>query len=122
MATQKSTQTTTVAGRDMPLPLTITSLPEGVRALLVGVDEETGQLCARPIADGDSVLNIKRDLLKHLNECPHTTEWLEVLRDYCDGRLKARADAKARGSFITPKPLMDWDMTSIIAAREVNNG
>lgn len=122
MATQKSTQTTTEAGQDMPLPLTITSLPEGARALLVGIDDETGQFRARPIADGDSVLNIKRDLLKHLNEYPHTTEWLEVLRDYCDGRLKARAEAKARGSFITPRPLMAWDMTSIIAAREVNNG
>lgn len=109
-------------GTAVPSPLTITGLPEGARALLVGVDDETGQLCARPIADGHSVLNIKRDLLKHLNECPHTTEWLEVLRDYCDGRLKARVDAKARGSFVTPKPLMDWDMTSIIAAREVSNG
>ncbi len=123
MATQKSTQTTTVAGRNTPLPLTIISLPEGARALLVGIDDETGQFRTRPIAErGESVLNIQRDLLKHLNEYPHTTEWLEVLRDYCDGRLKARAAAKACGSFITPKPLMDWDMTSIIAAREVNNG
>ncbi|MNX96133.1 hypothetical protein D3C86_1284350 [compost metagenome] len=123
MATQKSTQTTTVAGRNMPLPLTITSLPAGARALLVSIDDETGQLKTRPIAEqGESVLNIQRDLLKHLNECPHSTEWLEVLRDYCDARLSARKAACEGGSFITPSPRMDWDMTSIIAAREVNHG
>jgi len=110
-------------GTAAPIPFTITALPEGARALLVGMDDETGQFKVQPIAEqGDSVLNIKRDLLKHLNELPLSNEWLEVLRNYCDGRLKARAEAGARGSFITPKPLMAWDMTSMITAREVNNG
>ncbi|WP_422085428.1 hypothetical protein [Variovorax sp.] len=109
-------------GATAPSPLTITGLPEGARALLIGIDDERGQFCIRPIAAGESVLNIKRDLLKHLNEYPHTIEWLEVLRDYCDSRLMARTEARSRGAFITPKPRMDWDMTSIIAAREVNNG
>ena len=109
-------------GATAPSPLTITGLPDGARALLVSIDDETGYFSIRPVAVGESVLNIERDLFKHLNERPHTTEWLEVLRDYCVGRLMARAEAGTRGAFITPKPLMNWDMTSIIAAREASNG
>jgi hypothetical protein len=110
-------------GPATPNPITITALPHGARALMVSINDETGQFKVRPIAQmGESVLNIQRDLLTHLNEYPYSIEWLEVLRDYCDGRLSARKAARERGAFITPNPLTDWDMTSIIAAREVNNG
>ncbi|MGJ7529193.1 hypothetical protein [Variovorax sp. GB1P17] len=105
-----------------PQSITIRELPVGARALLVGIDSETGQLTARSLVTGESVLNIERDLLKHLNEYAHATAWLEVLRDYCSARPVAEARARAAGRFITPSPRMDWDMTSIIAAREVNNG
>ncbi|KPU89924.1 hypothetical protein APR50_18605 [Variovorax paradoxus] len=112
-----------MADRTLIDPLTLTCLPEGARALLVSIDDETGQFKVRTIAEkGDSVLNIERDLLKHLNEYPHSTEWLEVLRDYCDGRLAARAEARRTGSFVTPKPMANWDMKAIVAAREARHG
>ncbi|OAK55019.1 hypothetical protein A3K87_04260 [Variovorax paradoxus] len=121
MATQQFTQTTTEAPHGL-LPVTISELPDGARALLVSIDSETHQFTAQPIVMGDSVLNIKRDLLKHLNEYPHTTEWLEVLRDYCSARLGAEAKARASGRFVTPSTRMDWDMTSILFARGMRHG
>lgn len=123
MATQKSTQTTTQTTTEVPhglCPLTISELPDGARALLVSIDSETGQFTAHPLVMGESVLNIKRDLLKHLNEYPHTVEWMEVLRDYCDGRLSARKVARERGAFVTPNPRTEWDMHNIVAARGVS--
>lgn len=121
MATQKFTQTTTEAPHGLR-PVTISELPDGARALLVSIDSETQQFTARPIVIGESVLNIKRDLLKHLNEYPHTTEWLEVLRDYCSARLEAEARARAAGRFVTPSTRTNWDMAAIVAARGVRHG
>ena len=119
-----STSVSTAARRAPAVPartaarsITIDRLPEGARAVVVGLDDDTGQLTARPLVMGESVLNIQRDLLKHLNEKPLSTEWLEQLREYCDGRLAARAEARATGRIITPNPRANWDMTSIAALR-----
>jgi hypothetical protein len=121
MAAQQFTQTTTEAPHGLR-PVTISELPDCARALIVSIDSETHQFTARALVMGESVLNIRRDLLKHLNEYPHSTEWLEVLRDYCTARLEAEAKARAAGRFVTPSTRMDWDMTSILFARGMRHG
>ncbi|MDP9895340.1 hypothetical protein J2W32_004438 [Variovorax boronicumulans] len=107
----------TVSARRAPLPITVDCLPEGARALVISIDDDTVQFVGRPLVMGESVLNIQRDLLRHLNEKPLSTEWLEQLRDYCDSRLAARAEARATGRIVTPNPRANWDMTSIAALR-----
>lgn len=97
------------------------TIPPGVRAMLVHRDDDTGKLVAVPVANEASVLDIKRDLLKHLNEAPHTTEWLTTLRDYCDARLQARQSTQETGSVMTPSPRFDWDITRI-GSKGVHHG
>lgn len=87
-------------------------IPPNARCVLVFRDE-AGQLASRPVEHGMSALNIERDLLIHLNEKPYNTEWLQVLRDYCDSRIEARRVARAGGAIATPSPAFDWDMTVI---------
>lgn len=84
-------------------------IPANARAVLVSPDA-TSQLVGRPIAAGESVLNIERDLLKHLNEKPYSTPWLAMLRDYCDQRIAAREAASAGNYFTTPAARFDWEM------------
>ena len=87
-------------------------IPPYARCVLFYRDE-AGQMASRPVEHGMSVLNIERDLLVHLNEKPYSTEWLQVLRDYCDSRIEARRVARAGGAIATPSPAFDWDMTVI---------
>lgn len=81
------------------------------RALLVSLDRN-GRLHHEPVADGQSLLNIQAELLDHLNAYPHTTDWLTALRDYCDGRLAARGEAKATGGVSMARP-GGWDIVHI---------
>lgn len=77
------------------------------RATLVRVSKN-GTEHYQPVAPDESVLNIERDLIKHLNEQPLTDEWLRQLRDYCDARLGTRAQARAAGSFVMPQGIR-WE-------------
>jgi len=77
------------------------AVPEGVRALLVA-PTEGGMFRVQAVEFGDSVLNIERDLFLHLNEYPHSAEFLTELRDYCTARLEARAQARQTGSVTMP--------------------
>ncbi|QOF76079.1 hypothetical protein [Variovorax sp. 38R] len=86
----------------------------GHRAAMV-VRRGGGGFTIRPIEHGKSIVNIQRDLLVHLNEIPFEDGWLMALRDYCDGRLKARAEARSVRGFITPKPAACWDLTVLSA-------
>lgn len=95
------------------------TVPRGARAVLVFVDDHTGQVMSKPVAHDASVLSIESDLLKHLNEQPFSDEWLAILRDYCDSRIVARNRAKASGSIVTPSQSFDWDMTRLAALRGV---
>ena len=84
-------------------------IPSDARALLVApADDGTYQV--RAVAQGESLLNIRRDLLKHLNEYPHTDEWLTQLRDYCDGRLAARQAAHEQGRIVVPNWEARWEL------------
>lgn len=96
-------------------PIGEITIPEGARAVLVA--REGDGINVTPIVQGESVLNIRRDLLVHLNEAPYSTEWLTILRDYCDSKIAARAQAHAAGAIITPSATFNWDMTTIEQAR-----
>lgn len=88
------------------------TIPAGVRAMLVYCGD-SGKLVAVPVANEASVLDIKRDLLKHLNDAPHTAEWLTILRDYCDARIAAGHAARDTSAVATPSSSFDWDITRI---------
>lgn len=78
---------------------------DGPRAFLVALDIDDGKtLRFQPVMNQHSVLDIETELKKHLNEYPHSTDWLEDLRDYIDQRLEARALAKAKGGLSLPAP------------------
>ena len=84
-------------------------IPSDARALLVAPAGD-GSYQVRAVENGESLLNIKRDLLKHLNEYPHTDEWLTQLRDYCDGRLAAQGAAHEQGRVVVPNWEARWDL------------
>lgn len=77
------------------------------RAVLVTRNHD-GSMRRTPVGREDSVLDVERDLLKHLGEMYVTDEWLVEVRNYCDGRLKARQDARERNVLIFPQA-KSWD-------------
>lgn len=80
------------------------------RALLVSLDHK-GQLQHEEVGAGQAVVNLHTELFDHLNAAPQTSEFLAELRDYCAGRLAARAEAKACGGFSTPRADGGWNIT-----------
>jgi len=91
--------------------LALLSTPD-TRAVLVSRDD--GQFKLTSIAYGESVLDIPKDLLSHMDDYPHPNAFLETLRDYCIGRLAARKDAKATGRIGIP---MDGSWTTTMFFR-----
>lgn len=89
------------------------SAPGAPRAVLVSLNR-SGEIQHEPVQDGQSVLSIRTELIDHLDAYPHTTEWLSALRDYCDGRLAARGEAKATGGVSMPRP-GGWDIVHVVA-------
>lgn len=83
------------------------------RAVLVSLDR-AGQIQHEPVQDGQSVLNLHTELIDHLDASPRSTEFLMALRDYCDGRLAARSEAKATGGVSMPRP-GGWDIVHVVA-------
>lgn len=75
---------------------------EQPRASLVYVTDD-GVVRRQDVGRNQSVLNIEHDLIKHLNEQPLSDAWLLQLRDYCNGRLGARAEARAAGRIVFPQ-------------------
>lgn len=69
-------------------------LDGGARAALVSADWLTGELTAAPVADGQSIVNLSTELTAHLDAAPYSDEFLANLRDYCNARLEARAQAR----------------------------
>lgn len=92
--------------------------PGGPRAILVSLGRD-GAVHTQPVASGQSVVNITDELIDHLSAYPHTTEWLEVLRDYCAGRLAARDEAKRTGGFVIPRAPGRWDIAHVQAFQPV---
>lgn len=74
-------------------------IPEGARGVLVTRDDNGGYR-QKPVANNASVMNLRRDLIAHLNEQFFSDGWLEELRDYVDARLEARQKARATGGLV----------------------
>ena len=107
-----------MAVQNLTQEITGITVPNGCRAVLVSQGND-GTYKSQPVEAADSVLNIKRDLLKHLNESPCSDEWLAQLRDYCDGRLAARSEARKGNGVIVPDWQAQWTM---IGERGANHG
>ena len=106
-----TTTDTTVAGLRILAALTG---PHAPRALLVSLGRN-GQLEHTPVDHGQSVVNLDTELHDHLSASPRSTEWLLALRDYCDCRLAARAEAKATGGFCVPSQDGGWNIAHVNA-------
>lgn len=89
-------------------------IPADARAVLVS-HGPNDTLHVQPVEYGQSVLNIRAELLDHLNAYPHSTEWLEDLRDYCNSRLGARADAAKTGGVVLPREHGRWEIVHVNA-------
>lgn len=72
------------------------TLPDGARAFLVSPNDD-GRFDFRPVEMGASVVNLRRDLISHLNDAPVSTDFLQELRDYCDARMGGRRDGSDQG-------------------------
>ena len=106
-----TTTNTTDAGAHILAALTGTNAP---RALLVSL-ERNGELELTPVDHGQAVVNLDTELHDHLSAAPRSTEWLLALRDYCDNRLAARAEAHATGGFTMPRADGGWNIAHVNA-------
>lgn len=111
--------------KDTTQPLTTAipgfSIPTGSRAVLV-TDAGEGKFTLHPVEQGKSLLNIQRDLQDHLSAYPLTDEWLEDLRNYCESRLAARAEAKATGGIVIPRKHGRWEIAHVPAFQSSSRG
>ncbi|OZI20526.1 hypothetical protein CAL26_23820 [Bordetella genomosp. 9] len=78
--------------------VTVTLRPQD-RGVVVFRDFD-GNITTQPAEIGDSVLNIKRDLIPHITDQPMPTAWLTELRDYLTERIDARREAQVNGYLI----------------------
>jgi len=88
--------------------------PHAPRALLVSLGRN-GELELTPVDHGQAVINLDTELHDHLSAAPRSTEWLLALRDYCDCRLAARAEAQATGGVAIARKHGGWDIAHIDA-------
>ena len=79
------------------------TMPAGVRAVLVSLDDDSS-FRQTPVQYGKSVLNIREDLMDHLNASPYSDEWLTSLRDFLNAKLEARGVARRIGGLSIPHP------------------
>lgn len=80
----------------------IDGLTGSTRALLVS-REECGRFRIDPVFYGESVLNIGRDLVSHLNEFPHPDAWLQELQTSICMRIARRQQSAIDGGLSIPR-------------------
>ena len=90
------------------------SIPTGARGVLV-VDNGDGTFTMNPVAHGKSVLDVRTELLDHLSSFPCSDEWLHEMRDYCDARLQARAQARGTGGIAIARAERRWEIAHVQA-------
>lgn len=90
------------------------------RAVLVSLDED-GNPVLRPIVAGESIVQLS-NLQDHLNARPLEPGYLEDLRDYCQGRLAAQAEACKTGGFVIPRAAGRWEIAHANAFQPVTVG
>lgn len=90
------------------------------RALIVSLGP-LGELVHQPLEHDQSVMRLD-ELQDHLNARPVSAEYLSDLRDYCDGRLAAQAEARATGGFVIPHSPGNWQIAHVPAFEQVTVG
>lgn len=91
------------------------------RALLVSLDED-GNLQHQAVGMGQSVVRLETELFDHLNSKPFSDEWIAMLRDYCNGRLAAVAEARSTGGFVTAPEVGVWHINHVPAFQQLTVG
>lgn len=78
------------------------AIPEGHRALIVAPNHEGGYT-TQTVSSGDSVLNIRTELIKHLEDMPLSDQWLLDLKGWIDRRLDFKEKARERREALKAK-------------------
>ena len=71
-----------------------------VRAMLISRCKDG--FVVQEVRQGESVLNISKDLVNHLNERPYPDEWLNRLKESIDQRMTRRRHAGHVGALSIP--------------------
>lgn len=93
----------------------------GIRAVML-VRGDGGSLELHPVARGKSVLDLRTELLDHLNAQPLEDEFIAELRDWAEGREAARAEARRTGGFVIPRARGQWQIAHVPAFAPVAVG
>ncbi|WP_233863029.1 hypothetical protein [Paraburkholderia adhaesiva] len=80
------------------------------RAVLAWINAD-GTIITQPVGDNESVLNIERDLISHLNSEPYSDAWLAKLLNYITVRLEGRRMASDAQSIAIPIGC-EWQIVS----------
>lgn len=89
--------------------------PSGPRAVMVWLDHKN-QPQVKPVAQGQSVLRLQSpELFDHLSAEPCDSEFLQALRDYAEGRLAARAEARRSGGVVISRGPGRWEIAHVNA-------
>lgn len=89
-------------------------------ALIVHLDS-SGNLQHQPVGNGQSLMRLD-ELQDHLNARPLSAEFLADLRDYCQGRLDAQAEARATSGFVIPRGAARWEIAHVNVFQPVTVG
>lgn len=89
----------TTYAKGEPVDLTV---PEGHRALIVAPDYEGGYT-TKTVSNGDSVLNVRSELIGHLEELHLSDKWLSDLRAWIDRKLASREQMRERHAQLKAK-------------------
>lgn len=94
--------------------------PESARVMQVWINDD-GSVGSKPVAHDQAILNLERDLIKHLSCRPFTDEWLAELHSYIGARIEARRAAAQQGTFAIP---MDrtWSVSTWTGPSSVEGG
>lgn len=98
------------------------AFPDDARAVLLSRRSD-GSISSEVVDASSDVLNIERDLCKHMMEYPHTDEWLRQVRDAIDLQLASRREARSTGRLSVPtKDGMGWQLLEIHPAGAAEKG
>lgn len=89
----------TTYAKDEPVDLTV---PEGHRALIVSPTDDGGYT-TKTVSNGDSVLNVRTELIGHLEDLHLSDKWLSDLKAWIDRKLVSREQVRERHAQLKAK-------------------
>lgn len=94
--------------------------PDTARVMQVWINDD-GSVGSKPVAQDQAILNLERDLIKHLSGRPFTDEWLGELYSYIGARIDARRAAAQHGTFAIPID-RTWSVSTWAGPESVEGG